>query len=123
VRLRFHFVADWGYFWSLDDVNVQTRVLVPAPGGLTVGTVRDATSGAGVVGATVSDTASPDETALTTATPEDPAVGDGFYTLFSANPGPHTLRVTASGYVGLTRATTVHRDRVSRKNLALRPDA
>ncbi|MER5697999.1 carboxypeptidase regulatory-like domain-containing protein [Streptomyces mirabilis] len=123
VRLRFHFVADWGYFWSLDDVNVQTRVLVPAPGGLTVGTVRDATSSAGVVGATVSDTASPDETALTTATPEDPAVGDGFYTLFSANPGPHTLRVTASGYVVLTRATTVHRDRVSRKNLALRPDA
>jgi hypothetical protein len=123
VRLRFHFVADWGYFWSLDDVNVQTRVLVPAPGGLTIGTVRDATSGAGVLGATVSDTADPDETALTTATPEDPAVGDGFYTLFSANPGPHTLRVTASGYAELTRTTTVHRDRVSRKNLALRPDA
>ena len=76
-----------------------------------------------MVGASVSDTADPDETALTTATPEDPAVGDGFYTVFSANPGPHTLRVTASGYTELTRTTPVRPDRVRRMDLALRPDA
>ncbi|MDQ0913652.1 hypothetical protein QFZ22_009724 [Streptomyces canus] len=123
VRLRFHFVANWGYFWALDDVNVQTRVLVATPGGLTVGTVRDGTSGAGLVGATVSDTADPDESTLTTATPEDPAVRDGFYTVFSAKPGPHVLQVTASGYAELRRRTTVRPDRVRRMDLALEPDA
>ncbi|MDQ1073586.1 hypothetical protein QFZ32_009114 [Streptomyces canus] len=123
VRLRFHFVANWGYFWALDDVNVQTRVLVATPGGLTVGTVRDGTSGAGLVGATVSDTADPDESTLTTATPEDPAVRDGFYTVFSAKPGPHVLQVTASGYAELRRRTTVRPDRVRRMDLALTPDA
>jgi hypothetical protein len=120
VRLRFHFVANWAYFWAVDDVTVESRTLEPVPGGLIVGTVKDSGTGRGVVGATVTDTSAPDTGTLTVATPEDPAVGDGLYTLFSAGPGVHTLRVTADGYGTLTRRTVAHSDRVTRKNLTLR---
>ncbi|MEU3979067.1 carboxypeptidase regulatory-like domain-containing protein [Streptomyces sp. NPDC026672] len=121
VRLRFHFTADWGYYWAIDDVNVQTRALAPVPGGLAVGTVRDSRTGAGLVGATVTDRADPAVTAVTAATPDDPGLGDGFYTLFVPDPGRHTLSVTAPGHRDTTRPTTVHRDRVARVDVALRP--
>lgn len=121
VRLRFHFVADYGYYWAIDDVNVQSRSLRATPGGLVVGTVRDAASHAGIVGATVADASAPDATpALTAATPEDPATGDGLYTLFLSAPGPHTLTVTASGHDTLTHRTVAQTDRVTRLNLVLR---
>ncbi|MDX3072689.1 carboxypeptidase regulatory-like domain-containing protein [Streptomyces sp. MI02-7b] len=118
VQLRFHFVANWGYHWAIDDVFVATRTLVPTPGGLAVGTVSDANTHAGLVGATVTDLGNPQSTATTTATPEDPAVGDGFYTLFAAGPGKHTLGATASGYATATERTTVRADRVTRTDLA-----
>ncbi|GGJ64696.1 carboxypeptidase regulatory-like domain-containing protein [Streptomyces brasiliensis] len=123
VRLRFHFVANWGYYWAIDDVDVQGRSLTPTPGGLIVGTVRDAGTGAGVVGATVTDGADPAGTTVTTATPDDPVVGDGFYSLFSAGAGRHTLRITAPGYRDLTRTTELAPDRVTRENVALEPAA
>ncbi|MFJ4845701.1 carboxypeptidase regulatory-like domain-containing protein [Streptomyces sp. NPDC088733] len=119
VQVRFRFVANWGYHWAIDDVYIATRTLLPAPGGLTVGTVRDANTGAGLVGATVTDLKNPGTTATTTATPDDPAVGDGFYTLFAAGPGSHTLSATASGHSAATERATVHADRVTRTDLAL----
>jgi hypothetical protein len=120
VRLRFHFVADWGYYWALDDVALQTRRLEPVPGGLAVGTVRDAATGAGVVGATVVDTRTPDSGAVTAATADDPAVGDGLYTLFLPGSGRHALQVTASGYATLTRTAVTHDDRVTREDFRIR---
>ncbi|MGW5431692.1 carboxypeptidase regulatory-like domain-containing protein [Streptomyces sp. NPDC004059] len=119
VRLRFHFVANWAYFWAIDDVSVQNRTLEPVPGGLTVGTVQDARTGEAIVGAKVADASAPDSVAVAVATPEDPAVGDGLYTLFSAGAGGHTLRITADGHRVLTRRVVVHEDRVTRKDFAL----
>ncbi|MEW1779940.1 carboxypeptidase regulatory-like domain-containing protein [Streptomyces sp. NPDC086777] len=121
VRLRFHFVANWAYFWEVDDVSVQSRTLEPVPGGLTVGTVQDARTGRAIIGAKVADTSAPDTAVLTVATPEDPAVGDGLYTLFSRAPGVHTLQATADGHRLLTRRTVVHRDRITHKDFALKP--
>ncbi|WP_234436158.1 carboxypeptidase regulatory-like domain-containing protein [Streptomyces sp. NRRL S-813] len=120
LKLRFHFVANWGYYWAIDDVNVQARTMLPADGALTVGTVRDADTGKGVVGATVADASAPDTTAaLTAATPDDPAIGDGFYTLFLPAPGRHTLTVGASGYDTVTRTVVTRADRVTTKNVNL----
>ncbi|MFE9613514.1 carboxypeptidase regulatory-like domain-containing protein [Streptomyces sp. NPDC006012] len=121
LRLRFHFKADWGYFWELDDVDVSTRALSVVPGGLTVGTVRDDRTGAGVVGASVADGTAPESGTTTVATPEDPAVGDGLYTLFT-RPGVHTLCVTSSGYRTFTRATVVRADEVTRADVRLHAD-
>lgn len=122
VKLRFHFVANWGYYWAIDDVNVLARTMLPVAGGLAVGTVRDAGTGKGVVGATVADASAPDTGALTTTTPDDPAVGDGFYTLFLADPGRHTLTVGASGYDTVTRGVVARADRVITENVRLRTD-
>ncbi|MEU9977783.1 carboxypeptidase regulatory-like domain-containing protein [Streptomyces sp. NPDC051014] len=119
VRLRFHFVADWGYYWAIDDVDVQTRLMTAVPGGLVAGTVREAGSGTGLVGATVADTSVHDSGAVTVATPEDPAVGDGLYTLFVARTGKHTLSAAASGHVTRTRTAVVHGDKVSRQDFRL----
>ncbi|MFF4897984.1 carboxypeptidase regulatory-like domain-containing protein [Streptomyces sp. NPDC001068] len=119
VRLRFHFVADWGYYWAIDDVDVQTRLLKAVPGGLAVGTVREAGSGTGLVGATVADTSAPDSGAVTAATPEDPAVGDGLYTLFLAGTGRHVLTAADAGHVTRTRTVVVHGDQVGRRNFRL----
>lgn len=77
------------------DVYVGTRTLVPVSGGLTVDTVRDSSSRAGLVGATITDLQHPVSTAVTVATPDDPRAGDGLFTLFVANPGKHTLRASA----------------------------
>ncbi|MGW3632155.1 carboxypeptidase regulatory-like domain-containing protein [Streptomyces sp. NPDC005122] len=120
VRLRFHFVADWGYYWALDDVTLQSRLLEPVPGGLAVGTVRNAATGSGVVGAAVVDAHAPEIAAVTVATPDDPAVGDGLYTLFLPHSGRHTLRVAAAGYATLTRTAVIHDDRVTREDFRIR---
>ncbi|WP_199791365.1 carboxypeptidase regulatory-like domain-containing protein [Streptomyces sp. 142MFCol3.1] len=119
VRLRFHFVADWGYYWAIDDVTVQARSLQAVPGGLAVGTVRTAGTGSGLVGATVVDTSAPDSQAITAATPEDPAIGDGLYILFLAHPGRHTLRAAAPDHATLTRTTVVRADQVTWKDFRL----
>ncbi|SEG92145.1 Carboxypeptidase regulatory-like domain-containing protein [Actinacidiphila yanglinensis] len=118
VRLRFHFQADWGYFWAIDDVGVTGRTLAPTPGGLVVGTVKD-TAGHGVTGATVADASAPGTGVLSAATPQDPGVGDGLYTLFVPSPGRHALSVTAPGYRTATRQVTVHADRVTHRNVTL----
>ncbi|GHH84710.1 hypothetical protein GCM10018793_49920 [Streptomyces sulfonofaciens] len=120
VRLRFHFVANWGYHWSVDDVHVATRTLLPVPGGLTAGTVRAAGTRTGLVGATVSDPRDAAATTVTTATPDDPAVGDGFYVLFCAGAGAHDIRATAPGYATLTERTEVYADLTTRRDLTLR---
>lgn len=120
VQLRFHFVADWGYSWSVDDVYVGMRSLVPVSGGLTVGTVRDSTTGAGLVGAGVSDLQHPDTMALTVATPDDPAVGDGLFTLFVADPGKHTLRAGAPGHATTDKKTRVRADRAVHADFLLK---
>lgn len=123
VQLRFHFVADWGYFWSVDDVYVGTRDLAPVSGALAVGTVRERGTGTGLTGATVADPRYPAAVAVTTPTPEDPAIGDGFYTLFVASPGKGgskvTLRAGAPGHTDAESRTTVRKDDAVRQDFRL----
>ncbi len=91
---------------------------MPVSGGLAVGTVRDSSSRAGLVGATVTDLQHPGSTAVTVATPDDPRVGDGLFTLFVANPGKHTLRASAPGYATAGKKTKVHADKAVRADLS-----
>jgi hypothetical protein len=77
VRLRFHYYdATWEYWWQVDDVRLG--VCERLADGLVVGNVY-ARDGAGVVGASVS--AGARATAETFATPDDPALNDGFFVL------------------------------------------
>ncbi len=81
VRARFRYQGS-AWWWQVDNVNIGTFACTRLPGGLVVGTVSDANTGAGLNGATVTNLASGAPTTAF-ATPEDPSQGDGFYTLFS----------------------------------------
>jgi uncharacterized membrane protein len=113
-RVRFHLVADSSVTypgWYVDDVAIATIALgappcVPDPGGLVVGNVYDANTGAGLTGARVANDSGYRTVAL--ATPDDPNVGDAFYTLFSpAGSRVFTATVTRAGYQPDVKTVTV----------------
>jgi N-acetylneuraminic acid mutarotase len=123
VRIRFHYsVPGLGGIWQIDNVAVGTRDFVTVPGGLIVGQVTDANTGAGVIGATVATDAAdpadpasgrsaPTAPAHTTSVPTaaDPVLGDGWYWLFSPITGQRTVTVDrlALNYPALARKITV----------------
>ena len=98
VQVRFHFTGKFGYYWQVDDVFLGDRSCDPATGGLVVGQVTDANTGAGVNGATVTSADRPAEHATSAATPDDPNLGDGFFWLFSSVTGNHKFTATAGNY-------------------------
>jgi N-acetylneuraminic acid mutarotase len=122
VRLRFHFTGSLTGIWQIDDVAVGTPTLVTRPGGLLVGQVDDANTGAGVLGAAVAATGAPADAARTVASPGDPAVGNGLYSMFSA---AGKQQVTAGlpdfGYPQTTTKVTVRQDAATRADFALHP--
>lgn len=96
-------------WWAVDNVFVGSRELTPTPAGLLTGTVTDANTGAGLASATVT---SPDEPALSTitaATPEDPNLGDGFFTL-TAPLGKHALTAATPHYTERTKTVAARAD-------------
>ncbi|MFD4538813.1 carboxypeptidase regulatory-like domain-containing protein [Streptomyces bauhiniae] len=119
VQLRFRFTGSWGYWWELDNVFIGDRPFVPVSGGLVAGTVTDANTGDGIVGATVSDDDAPGQSALTRATPDDPQLSDGFYWLFSTTPGRHTFTAAKSRHTPKTRTVRVAPNAVTRSDHSL----
>ncbi|WSS24512.1 carboxypeptidase regulatory-like domain-containing protein [Streptomyces sp. NBC_01190] len=120
VRLRFHFASSFGWWWSVDDVFIGNRDLTPTPGGLVTGTVSDANTGTGAVGATVTNTDKPAETTATVATPDDPNLGDGFYSLFSSTFGSHSFSAAKPHYTTLAKAVKVSADSAVQANFKLK---
>ncbi|MFC5828288.1 hypothetical protein [Nonomuraea insulae] len=122
VRLRFHYVGGLGNMWEIDKVAVGTRTFAPVKGGLVVGLVSDANTGEGVLGATVyseghshghghghRDKPQTEGRAITVATPDDTALGDGLYGLFSPETGRRevTADKAAFGYPATSEAARV----------------
>ncbi|WP_329363290.1 kelch repeat-containing protein [Streptomyces sp. NBC_01483] len=109
VRLRFHYNGQGTSLFQLDNVSVgRCRTL---GGGLIEGNVRDANTGRPVNGATVTD-GSADvtdafATAVSTATPDDPNLADGFYWLYSPEAGSNKVTATAPRYAKVQSAVTV----------------
>lgn len=98
VVLRFHFVGFFGWWWKIDDVFIGERTLKATPGGLLVGDVTDANTGLGVTGAAVTSDDKPSVTTTTVATPDDPEVSEGFYSLFTPDLGKHGMTASKSRY-------------------------
>ncbi|WP_237554580.1 MULTISPECIES: carboxypeptidase regulatory-like domain-containing protein [unclassified Streptomyces] len=120
VQLRFHFISSFGWWWSVDNVFVGNRSLTATPGGLVVGTVADANTGAGAVGATVTNTDKPAETATTIATPDDQGLGDGFYSLFSTTFGSHSFSAAKPHYTSTAKAVKVSADSAVQANFKIK---
>ena len=91
VRFRYQSYATW--WWQVDDVSIGERSCSPTPGGLVLGEVTDKNTGAGLTGASVTSGAL---ATSTVATPDDAALGEGFYWTF-AKPGSYPLRATQPG--------------------------
>jgi N-acetylneuraminic acid mutarotase len=117
VQVRFHYVSTGnGWWWSVDDVFVGERSLTPVPGGLVTGAVTDANTGDGVTGATVT-TSSGDVTSA--ATPEDPALPDGFFWAFSDS-GEQELTAAKPLYAKSAKSVNVAADATTRAALSLK---
>ena len=105
VRIAFLGISAYGNDVHVDDVVVNSTQCLPQPGGPVVGNVSDANTSAPLNGAMVSNEAG--YSVSTMATPDDPNIADGFYTIFS--PGglnAHTAEMSG-GYVPDTKGVYV----------------
>jgi N-acetylneuraminic acid mutarotase len=120
VQIRFHHhEASYDWWWAIDDVFTANRSCDPVRGGLVVGNVRGATGPAGINGATVTSLDNPEEKAVTAATPDDPAVADGFYWMFSSLTGRHPFEAKASQHGSQTKQVNVAADWANLANFRL----
>ena len=121
VQVRFHFYqAEFAWWWEVDNVLVGSEVSCkPTTGGLVVGHVKDDNSGGYINGATVTSVDAPSEKAVTTATPDDPGLPDGFYWLFSSKTGTHPFKATAPNYGSQTKPVDVEADWATQANFEL----
>ncbi|MDF1604202.1 S8 family serine peptidase [Nocardioides sp. YIM 152315] len=120
VQVRFRYYdASYAWWWEVDDVFIGNRTCDPVEGGLVVGNVRGSTGRAGVDDATVTSLDNPDDTATTKATPDDPALDDGFYQLFSSQTGRHPFEASAEQYTSQTKTVNVPRNRTATANFRL----
>ncbi|WP_329139421.1 carboxypeptidase regulatory-like domain-containing protein [Streptomyces sp. NBC_01476] len=123
VKIRFHFTGGLTGIWEVDDVAIGTRSLQALPGGLLVGHVTDANTGAGVPGASVTSDAAPADTTRAVVSPGDPALGDGVYWLFSGLTGKRgfTADLAAFGYPAVSSKINVAADKATSADFALHP--
>ncbi|MEJ5308969.1 MAG: carboxypeptidase regulatory-like domain-containing protein [Anaerolineae bacterium] len=114
VQVRFHYyTANYEWWWQVDDVFVGTIACVPMSGGLVVGEITDANTGAAVAAAVTNDAGY----ATTASTTSSPGAG-AFYTLF-APAGTRVLTATATGYGPAVVTATVLSSAVTARDMAL----
>jgi hypothetical protein len=106
TQVRFHYTGTYAWWWELDNVFVGTKKFVPVRGGLVNGVVVDANTRAGVNGAQVTAASDTSVTASTAPT-GDPAIGDGFYWMFSPLTGSQSLTAAKGKYGPVTTTATI----------------
>ena len=103
AQVRFTYDAPgWDWWFEVDDVKLfdPSAPCTPVPGAMMAGFVTDANTTDAINGADVVGDLG--DGATTMATPDDPAIGDGFYSFFAPLPGlgapngPSTRTFTAS---------------------------
>ncbi len=118
VQFRFRMTSDGsvnysGYYIDHISISGESGCQIPVDGGLVVGNVYDFETSDPLVGAIVENEAG--EAMDTQATPNDPALDDGFYTLFSPS-GAQVFTATRALYapdiqtVSVVSGDTVQQD-------------
>jgi subtilisin family serine protease/N-acetylneuraminic acid mutarotase len=102
--------------WSTPDASLNCQ---PVGGGLVVGNVTDANTGARVEPATVTDVDDPADRGTGSASIDDPAHGGGFYWRFEPDVGKHTFRATARNYGNKAATVDIAADSVREADFAL----
>lgn len=119
AKVRFHYTGSFAYYWEVDNVFVGNRKLTPVSGGLLEGVVTDNNTGAFVKGAKVTHADDPSITATSGPT-GDPAVGDGFYWLFTPKTGKQPFVASKAGYASDTRTPTAPANLTTRQDFVLK---
>lgn len=120
AQVRFHFTGTWGFWWAVDDVFIGNRSCDPMGGGLVAGIVRDDNTNQPINGAKVASDPHPDEFGITAATPDDPALPDGFYWLYSSQENTTKFHVTDGKYTPATGNVNVLGGSTAQKNWKLK---
>lgn len=118
VKIRFHYSANGAWWWAVDNVFVGTHTCVARAGGIVTGMVSD-TSGKPVVGAIITSNDRPIQFGVSLATPDDPALADGYYWMFSSLTGNHSFTASASGYASTTSTVNVALNQITRQDWRL----
>ncbi|HHQ49128.1 MAG TPA: hypothetical protein ENK19_09650 [Acidobacteria bacterium] len=143
-RWRYACTSSTSWYWHVDDVDVQdggtslfsenfdvtppppeptpTLTCEPVGGALMEGFVLDGNTSGAVNGASVSDDVG--DSASSMATPDDPAIGDGFYWMFTKldvgnGPATRTFTASANGYTDAVVSTNPSPDAVNRLDFDL----
>lgn len=116
ARVRWHYAADWDWWWQVDNVTLSASSCQFGGGGRLLGNVYDANTGLPLNGAVV--TLDSGGTATTVATPADPAVDDGFFVIYSP-PGSRTLTAAFPAYQSQGQALAVTGGAVLRQDFQL----
>jgi len=120
VQVRFHFTGYGGAWWELDNVVVgRGRTCAPTPGALVAGVVRDHNTGTPLVGATVTSDAARDEFGVSTATPDDANLPDGYFAFFTTHTGNAGFTATDGRYTPGKAALDVTADGVTEHDFDL----
>ncbi len=118
VRFRYHQAnADW--WWQVDNVQVGSHTCVLVKGGVLAGFITDKHSGDPIVGAVVSNDQGG---AMTSATPQDSQLADGFYWSFqplSDDLEVVNVKAAKSLYLSATAEVEMHKDEIIRLDLSL----
>jgi N-acetylneuraminic acid mutarotase len=107
VQVRFHYTGAFAWWWQVDDVFLGDKSCQTVPGGLVVGQTLDKNTGEGVNGVSVKSADKPAEQATSAATPDDSALGDGFYWYFSSATGKHDVTASKSNYTTQTKSVNI----------------
>jgi hypothetical protein len=123
VRVRFRYAdASFSWYWQVDDVVLGESVVCdPIPGGLVAGTVTEASSGLGMVGVNIDNSAGRSTTSFAE---NGDAAYDGIYFLFqplnSGTTEPFTYRSSGvPGYPDYESQVNVAPDVITRQDFVL----
>lgn len=114
-RWRFYdLTGSWDYYAQVD--NVQLGTCQPVNGGLVEGITTEGATGNGLSGVKVADGSGHSTVSL--ATPDDPALSDGLYVLFTP-PGSPTITASKVHYADATAVVNVANDATVRQDFAM----
>ncbi|MFZ2447981.1 MAG: carboxypeptidase regulatory-like domain-containing protein [Syntrophobacteraceae bacterium] len=116
VRVAFLATSAYGNDIHIDGAAIGSRTCIAVPGGILLGTVRDANTGIGLNEATVTGGGA------TTSTAQTPAGANGFYSLFAGAASGNTVQFTGSkggGYGADTEIVTIANNAATRRDFHL----
>jgi N-acetylneuraminic acid mutarotase len=119
VQVRFHYSGTFAWWWEIDNVFIGNRACVAAQhGGLVAGIVHDNNTGNPINGAKVANTGG--DFGISAATPDDPNLSDGFYSMFSSLTGAQQFTVTDGKYVPASASVNVAANYVTHQDWTLK---